>query len=106
MGNLTPTNKKQGGNKMTKISIHLISTCLYCEKEIPFSQNMKGKLLCSLKCMHAINKAIKEDMIEKNDFRTGFGYDKSDVIKKPSLYKRSPIKKQTEADKVRREGRA
>lgn len=53
---------------MKHIFIQIINSCLWCEKEIPFVPN---KLICSMKCLKALNKTIKNHK---------FFYDKSDVI--------------------------
>lgn len=54
------------------IKFKLIATCLWCEKEIPFDQNIEGKLLCSRKCLKEINAKIN---------KKGFGYTKQEVVK-------------------------
>lgn len=68
--------------------IKIINRCLWCEKQIPFQLN---KLLCSIKCLKEIVKSCEEQ-----NGKGTCGYDKSDVILRPKLYKREPIKKQTD----------
>lgn len=54
------------------IEFKLIATCLWCEKEIPFDQNINGKLLCSRRCLKEINAHIN-----KPEFR----YTREEVVK-------------------------
>lgn len=86
--------------KLPKLSLHIIASCLQCEKEIPLSQNIKGKLFCSIKCLKDTIKSCEE----QNGPGT-CGYDKSEVCTIPKLYKRVKIKKQTEQQRVKKEGR-
>lgn len=58
--------------RITGVSITLIATCLWCEKEIPFNQNIKGRMLCSIKCLRDINKKIADPE---------YFYTKDEVIK-------------------------
>lgn len=46
-------------------------SCLYCEKEIPLDKAIRGKMICSIKCMNKINKQLHD---------SDYHYDKKDVL--------------------------
>lgn len=76
--------------------IKIVNKCLNCGiKSIPFD-----KMLCSIKCL---KETIRQ--CEKQNGKGTCGYDKSDVWLKPKLYKRNNIKKKTEAQLAKDEGR-
>lgn len=58
--------------KMPHIKIKLFSSCIYCEKPLPFKASMKGKLLCSKRCLKLVNEGI---------FDSEFHYGEEDVCK-------------------------
>ena len=61
---------------MNKITINLVCGCLWCDKGIPIKQAIKGKLLCSVKCLSQLKKAI-----EKEHGKGSCGYDITEVAK-------------------------
>lgn len=54
---------------MTNVIFKLVSSCLWCEKEISMKRARAGKMLCSVDCMKKINKK-------------GGSYDLDDVVGK------------------------
>lgn len=61
-----------------QVSIQLTASCLWCEGKIPISAAIKGKMLCSKKCLNELKSAI-----EKQHGKGSCGYDMGDVyIKK------------------------
>ena len=58
------------GEGMTLV-IKFITSCLWCEKEIPWDKAKKGKMICSVKCL----KRINEQLHDKD-----YHYDRKDVV--------------------------
>lgn len=54
---------------MVQVVVHINHGCLFCERDIGFKEAIKGKKLCSVKCMKEINKL-------------GCSYNMSDVARK------------------------
>lgn len=54
--------------------LKIVTSCLWCEKVMPWEAAHKSKMICSMKCLGDLNKAI-----EKQNGKGSSGYDKSDV---------------------------
>lgn len=76
--------------------IHVINYCLGCDfVKIPFN-----KMFCSVKCFNQ-----SKNICEEQNGKGSFGFDSSDIWKKPELHKRIKIKKKTEAQIVKEQGK-
>lgn len=62
---------------MTELNINIGCGCLNCEKLIPNRFSIRGKTICSKKCLYELLKAAKEHGVVGKDF----SYTMADVWK-------------------------